>query len=29
MAIRAFKILDGAGLVRADFFVTENDEDFY
>ena len=26
MAKRAFKILDGAGLVRADFFVTaEND----
>lgn len=26
MAIRAFKVLDCAGLVRADFFVTENDE---
>lgn len=26
MAIRAFKVLDCAGLVRADFFVTANDE---
>ncbi|REB07773.1 D-alanine--D-alanine ligase [Sporosarcina sp. BI001-red] len=26
MAYRAFKVLDCAGLVRADFFVTENDE---
>ncbi|MBD7907371.1 D-alanine--D-alanine ligase [Sporosarcina gallistercoris] len=26
MAFRAFKVLDCAGLVRADFFVTENDE---
>lgn len=26
MAIRAFKVLDGAGLVRADFFVTDQDE---
>lgn len=26
MAIRAFKILDCSGLVRSDFFVTENDE---
>lgn len=26
MAIAAFKILDGAGLVRADFFVTETNE---
>ncbi|WP_153732277.1 D-alanine--D-alanine ligase [Sporosarcina obsidiansis] len=26
MAIRAFKVLDCAGLVRADFFVTEDDE---
>lgn len=28
MAKRAFKIIDGAGLVRADFFVTENNEVF-
>ncbi|BDH63414.1 D-alanine--D-alanine ligase [Lysinibacillus sp. PLM2] len=28
MAIRAFKILDCAGLVRSDFFVTENNEVF-
>ncbi|AXI00295.1 D-alanine--D-alanine ligase [Sporosarcina sp. PTS2304] len=26
MAVRAFKVLDCAGLVRADFFVTEDDE---
>lgn len=26
MALRAYKVLDCAGLVRADFFVTENDE---
>lgn len=26
MAIRAFKVLDGSGLVRADFFVTADDE---
>ena len=26
MAIRAFKVLDCAGLVRADFFVTKEDE---
>ncbi|MEK4230968.1 D-alanine--D-alanine ligase [Solibacillus sp. FSL H8-0538] len=26
MAVKAFKILDGAGLVRSDFFVTENNE---
>lgn len=26
MAIRAFKVLDGSGLVRADFFVTAEDE---
>ncbi|PIC65091.1 D-alanine--D-alanine ligase [Sporosarcina sp. P13] len=26
MAIRAFKVLDCAGLVRADFFVTQDDE---
>ena len=26
MAIRAFKVLDCAGLVRADFFVTDQDE---
>lgn len=26
MAIRAFKVLDCAGLVRADFFVTADDE---
>src|SRR5690606_2931959 len=26
MAIRAFKILDCSGLVRADFFVTDEDE---
>ncbi|QCR33984.1 D-alanine--D-alanine ligase [Lysinibacillus sp. SGAir0095] len=26
MAIRAFKILDCSGIVRSDFFVTENDE---
>lgn len=26
MAIKAFKILDSAGLVRADFFVTDNNE---
>lgn len=26
MAIAAFKILDGSGLVRSDFFVTEDDE---
>ena len=26
MAIRAFKVLDCAGLVRADFFVTAEDE---
>lgn len=26
MAKRAFKAIDGAGLVRADFFVTENNE---
>lgn len=28
MAKRAFKIIDGAGLVRADFFVTSNNEVF-
>lgn len=28
MAVRAFKILDCSGLVRSDFFVTENDEVF-
>ncbi len=28
MAKRAFKIIDGAGLVRADFFVTSNNELF-
>ena len=26
MAIKAFKVLDCSGLVRADFFVTANDE---
>lgn len=26
MAIRAFKILDCSGIVRSDFFVTENNE---
>ena len=26
MAIRAFKVLDCSGLVRADFFVTDADE---